>query len=80
MDGVNEPVENGKISNLLDPDAVLAAVQDCWRNPELGLSPYDCHSHTGFLKHLTIRSGRDVETREPQLMVNFVTSSYKPEL
>lgn len=59
---------------------VLAAVQDCWRNPELGLSPYDCHSHAGFLKHLMIRSGRDVETRLPQLMVNFVTSSYKPEL
>ncbi|KAI3802723.1 hypothetical protein L1987_30864 [Smallanthus sonchifolius] len=59
---------------------VLAAVQDCWRNPELGLSPYDCHSHTGFMKHLTIRSGRDAETWDPQLMVNFVTSSYKPEL
>ncbi|XP_076902420.1 uncharacterized protein LOC143557172 [Bidens hawaiensis] len=36
---------------------VLAAVQECWRNQELGLSPYDCNSHTGFLKHLTIRSG-----------------------
>ncbi|KVH97974.1 Nucleic acid-binding, OB-fold [Cynara cardunculus var. scolymus] len=61
-------------------DKVLAAVQDCWRNQELGLSPYDCHSHAGFLKHLMIRSGRDVETRLPQLMINFVTSSYKPEL
>ncbi|PWA50800.1 RNA methyltransferase family protein [Artemisia annua] len=59
---------------------VLAAVQECWRDPELGLSPYDCHSHAGFFKHLMIRIGRDVETRLPQLMVNFVTSSYKPEL
>ncbi|XP_023751723.1 uncharacterized protein LOC111900071 [Lactuca sativa] len=59
---------------------VLAAVQDCWRNHELGLSPYDCHSHDGFMKHLMIRSGRDVDTKLPQLMVNFVTSSYKPEL
>ncbi|KAH9713168.1 TRAM domain-containing protein [Citrus sinensis] len=59
---------------------VLAAVQDYWRDPQLGLSPYDVHSHSGFLKHLMLRTGSDVKTGLPELMVNFVTSSYKPEL
>lgn len=59
---------------------VLAVVQDCWRDPELGLSPYDVHTHGGFLKHLMLRSGRDADTGFAELMVNFVTSSYKPEL
>ncbi|KAH0879978.1 hypothetical protein HID58_067372 [Brassica napus] len=59
---------------------VLAAVQDCWRDPELNLSPYNARSHAGFLKHLMLRTGRNVETGSQELMVNFVTSSYKPEL
>ncbi|XP_010535204.1 PREDICTED: uncharacterized protein LOC104810556 isoform X3 [Tarenaya hassleriana] len=59
---------------------VLAAVQDFWRDPQLGLSPYDVHSHAGFLKHLMLRTGRDVKTGSQELMVNFVTSSYEPEL
>ncbi|KAL8458432.1 hypothetical protein ACS0TY_036084 [Phlomoides rotata] len=59
---------------------VLAAIQDIWRDPKFGLSPYNVHSHHGFLKHLMIRSGRNVETGQPELMVNFVTSSYQPEL
>ncbi|XP_058180864.1 uncharacterized protein LOC131299243 [Rhododendron vialii] len=59
---------------------VLKAIQECWRDPNLGLYPYDVHSHAGFLKHLMLRSGRDVNTGLPELMVNFVTSSYKPEL
>ncbi|KAK1290142.1 hypothetical protein QJS10_CPB18g00863 [Acorus calamus] len=59
---------------------VLAVVQDCWRDPQLGLSPYDVHSHAGFLKHLMLRTGRDIETGLPELMVNFVTSSYEPKL
>ncbi|OVA11727.1 (Uracil-5)-methyltransferase [Macleaya cordata] len=59
---------------------VLAIVQDCWRDIELGLSPYDVHAHVGFLKHLMLRTGRDVKTGLPELMVNFVTSSYEPEL
>ncbi|KAK3220100.1 hypothetical protein Dsin_014070 [Dipteronia sinensis] len=61
-------------------DMVLAAVQDNWRDPQLGLSPYDVHSHVGYLRHLMLRTGRDVKTGLPELMVNFVTSSYKPEL
>lgn len=61
-------------------NTVLAAIQDCWRDPQLGLSAYNVHSHAGFLKHLMLRSGRDVKTGLPELMVNFVTSSYKPEL
>jgi 23S rRNA (uracil-5-)-methyltransferase RumA len=59
---------------------VLAVIQDCWRDPQFGLSPYNCHSHVGFLKHLMLRSGRNAETGLPELMVNFVTSSYKPDL
>ncbi|KAL5822621.1 hypothetical protein ACOSQ3_020533 [Xanthoceras sorbifolium] len=59
---------------------VLAAVQDNWRDPQLGLSPYDVHSHVGFFKHLMLRTGRDVKTGLPEVMVNFVTSSYKPDL
>ncbi|KAJ0075141.1 hypothetical protein Patl1_33367 [Pistacia atlantica] len=77
-------------------NVVLAAVQDCWRDTQLGLSPYDVHSHAGFLKHLMLRSGRyfdycrsyrlqlltfrNVKTGLPELMVNFVTSSYEPDL
>ncbi|CAJ2661150.1 unnamed protein product [Trifolium pratense] len=64
-----------------DPaNKVLAAIQECWRDPQLGFSPYNVHSHIGFLKHLMLRSGRDVTTGLPEVMVNFVTSSYKPEL
>ncbi|XWS12033.1 hypothetical protein CRYUN_Cryun37aG0055700 [Craigia yunnanensis] len=59
---------------------ILATVQDDWKDPELGLSPYNVHSHAGFLKHLVLRTGRDMKTGLPELMVNFVTSSYKPEL
>ncbi|XP_020594082.1 uncharacterized protein LOC110034140 isoform X2 [Phalaenopsis equestris] len=59
---------------------VLAIVQDCWREPSLGLSPYDVHTHCGFLKHLMLRTGRDKKTGFAEVMVNFVTSSYKPEL
>uniref|UniRef100_A0A6N2KRU6 Uncharacterized protein n=1 Tax=Salix viminalis TaxID=40686 RepID=A0A6N2KRU6_SALVM len=59
---------------------VLAAIQDCWRDSQFDLTPYDVHSHTGFLKHLMLRTGRNVETGLLELMVNFVTSSYKPEL
>ncbi|KAK7325141.1 hypothetical protein VNO77_29243 [Canavalia gladiata] len=59
---------------------VLAAIQECWRDPQLDLSPYNVHSHSGFLKHLMLRTGRDVTTGRPELMVNFVTSSYHPEL
>ncbi|KAG6398028.1 hypothetical protein SASPL_139478 [Salvia splendens] len=59
---------------------VLAFIQEIWRNPEFGLSPYDGHSHRGFLKHFMLRTGWNVETCQPELMVNFVTSSYQPEL
>ncbi|XP_008793198.2 uncharacterized RNA methyltransferase BH0687 [Phoenix dactylifera] len=59
---------------------VLAVIQDSWRDPDLGLSPYDVHTHGGFLKHLMLRTGRDVKTGLPELMVNFVTSSYRPKL
>ncbi|XP_051134835.1 uncharacterized protein LOC127254024 [Andrographis paniculata] len=72
------------INNCLlqsDPaNKVLAAIQDFWRDHELGLTPYDVHSHRGFLKHLMLRTGRNIEIGQPELMINFVTSSYKPEL
>ncbi|KAF6164287.1 hypothetical protein GIB67_010257 [Kingdonia uniflora] len=85
--GLHAPGFFDKVLNvdkcLLQSEAankVLAVIQDCWRDPELGLSPYDVHTHVGFLKHLMLRSGRDVKTGVVELMVNFVTSSYKPEL
>ncbi|KAJ4823678.1 hypothetical protein Tsubulata_027679 [Turnera subulata] len=59
---------------------VLALIQTCWRDPQFGLTPHNVRSHTGFLKHLMLRSGRNVKTGTPELMVNFVTSSYKPDL
>ncbi|EEC70100.1 hypothetical protein OsI_00745 [Oryza sativa Indica Group] len=61
-------------------DKVLAIVQETWLDPALGLTPYDVHKHVGFLKHLMIRTGRNITTGAPEVMVNFVTSCYKPEL
>uniref|UniRef100_A0A0E0BYI9 TRAM domain-containing protein n=1 Tax=Oryza meridionalis TaxID=40149 RepID=A0A0E0BYI9_9ORYZ len=61
-------------------DKVLAIVQETWLDPALGLTPYDVHKHVGFLKHLMIRTGRNIDTGAPEVMVNFVTSCYKPEL
>ncbi|KAF2323515.1 hypothetical protein GH714_035867 [Hevea brasiliensis] len=59
---------------------VLATIQDFWRDPQLGLTPYDIKSHVGFLKHLMLRTGRNSKTGLLELMVNFVTSSYNPQL
>ncbi|KAK4395173.1 putative RNA methyltransferase CT0009 [Sesamum angolense] len=85
--GLHAPGLYDKVLNIdkcllqSDPaNKVLAAIQDSWRDPELSLSPYDVHSHRGFLKHLMLRTGRNIETGQPELMVNFVTSSYQPEL
>ncbi|KAG2586409.1 hypothetical protein PVAP13_5NG035400 [Panicum virgatum] len=61
-------------------DKVLAVVQETWMDPALGLTPYDVHKHVGFLKHLMIRTGRNISTGTPEVMVNFVTSGYKPDL
>ncbi|PHU24553.1 hypothetical protein BC332_09660 [Capsicum chinense] len=84
--GLHAPGFFDKVLNvnkcLLQSDSaneVLATVQECWRDPELGLSPWNVHSHSGFLKHLMLRSGRNIETGLPELMVNFVTSSDNPE-
>ncbi|KAL0415149.1 UNVERIFIED_CONTAM: putative RNA methyltransferase BT [Sesamum latifolium] len=85
--GLHAPGFYDKVLNInkcllqSDPaNKVLAAIQDSWRDPELSLSPYNVHSHRGFLKHLMLRTGRNIETGQPELMVNFVTSSYQPEL
>ncbi|XAR49969.1 23S rRNA (uracil(1939)-C(5))-methyltransferase [Bertholletia excelsa] len=59
---------------------VLKVIQDTWRDPRLGLSPYNVRTHAGFLKHLMLRTGRDVNSGRPEIMVNFVTSSYKADL
>ncbi|KAF8663239.1 hypothetical protein HU200_055846 [Digitaria exilis] len=61
-------------------DKVLAVVQETWMDPAPGLTPYDVHKHVGFLKHLMIRTGRNINTGTPEVMVNFVTSCYKPDL
>eukprot|EP00249_Psilotum_nudum_P019887 c27459_g1_i3 orf=270-1751(+) len=56
---------------------VLEEVHEyCSKNSDL--QPYDVVTHEGFLKHLMIRSGRDYNTGSCQLMVNFVTSTFKP--
>ncbi|KAL2332304.1 hypothetical protein Fmac_019885 [Flemingia macrophylla] len=85
--GLHAPGFFDKILNvdkcLLQSDPankVLAAIQECWRDPQLGFSPYNVYSHKGFLKHLMLRTGRDVTTGLSEVMVNFVTSSYQPEL
>ncbi|KAJ4950348.1 hypothetical protein NE237_027180 [Protea cynaroides] len=85
--GLHAPGFFDKVLNvekcLLQSEAanmVLEVIQNCWRDPPLGLSPYDVRAHTGFLKHLMLRTGRDAKTGSQELMVNFVTSSYKPEL
>ncbi|XP_043720149.1 uncharacterized RNA methyltransferase CT0009 [Telopea speciosissima] len=85
--GLHAPGFFDKVLNvekcLLQSEAanvVLAVMQNCWRDPQLGLSPYDVRTHIGFLKHLMLRTGRDAKTGSRELMVNFVTSSYKPEL
>ncbi|XP_027341381.1 uncharacterized protein LOC113854546 [Abrus precatorius] len=85
--GLHAPGFFDKILNvdkcLLQSDPAnkaLGAIQECWRDPQLGFSPYNVHSHLGFLKHLMLRTGRDVTTGLPEIMVNFVTSSYKPDL
>ncbi|XP_078432034.1 RNA methyltransferase family protein [Wolffia australiana] len=59
---------------------VLAVVQNTCTEPAFGLTPYNVHTHVGFLKHLMLRSGRDIASGLPQLMVNFVTSSDNPGL
>ncbi|KAI3897859.1 hypothetical protein MKW92_013234 [Papaver armeniacum] len=89
--GLHAPGFFDKVLNvqkcLLQSEAantVLAIVQDCWRDPELGLSPYCVPKHVRFLKHLTCYyydfCFSDAKTGSPELMVNFVTCSYKPEL
>lgn len=65
---------------LLQEDAankVLEIVQHYCSTHTDELSPYDTYTHTGFLKHLVVRSGREPETCALQLMVNFVTSKYE---
>ncbi|CAK9223046.1 unnamed protein product [Sphagnum troendelagicum] len=59
---------------------VLAMIQEFGEKNVHQLPPYDVRTHEGFLKHLIIRSGRDCNTGELQLMVNFVTKVDKPEL
>jgi tRNA/tmRNA/rRNA uracil-C5-methylase (TrmA/RlmC/RlmD family) len=66
--------------SLLSFLQVLAMIQEFGEKNVHQLPPYDVRTHEGFLKHLTIRSGRDCNTGELQLMVNFVTKDDKPEL
>ncbi|KAL0341943.1 UNVERIFIED_CONTAM: putative RNA methyltransferase CT0009 [Sesamum calycinum] len=79
--GLHAPGFYDKVLNIdncllqSDPaNKVLAAIQDSWRDPELGLSPYDVHSHRGFLKHLMLRTGRNIETGQPELMVSVMNN------
>ncbi|KAG0498150.1 hypothetical protein HPP92_002841 [Vanilla planifolia] len=85
--GLHAPGSFDKIfhidSCLLQSEAankVIAVIQDCWKDPNLGLTPYDVQSHKGFLRHLMLRTGRDKKTGFSEVMVNFITSSYKPKM
>ncbi|XP_002969160.2 uncharacterized protein LOC9658925 [Selaginella moellendorffii] len=44
------------------------------------LSAYDTKTHSGFLRHLTLRSGHDEHTGKLQVMVNIVTSVHHPRV
>ncbi len=50
---------------------------------EHDLEPYDIKAHTGFLRHLVIRTARsgpsDNAADSPEVMVNFVTSREEPQ-
>lgn len=59
---------------------VLKLVQEYGERNVEELPPYNVRTHEGYLKHLTIRSGRDCETGQLQLMVNFVTKGDNKEL
>ncbi|KAG0566309.1 hypothetical protein KC19_7G054100 [Ceratodon purpureus] len=52
---------------------VLKLVQEYGERNVEEMPPYNVRTHEGYLKHLTIRSGRDCETGQLQLMVNIVT-------
>ncbi|GLJ04871.1 hypothetical protein SUGI_0005290 [Cryptomeria japonica] len=73
------PIKNCLLQHKV-ANHVLAIVQECWQDPMSNLSAYDVYKHNGFLKHLTIRTGRDYDTGSLQIMVNLVTSCYKPTL
>lgn len=77
----------GRFDKVLD-------IQECWlQHPEgnrilqlvkdkvkeLGLEPYDIKTHSGFLRHLVIRSAGLV-TGSLEMMVNLVTSREEPHL
>ncbi|BBN09023.1 23S rRNA (uracil1939-C5)-methyltransferase [Marchantia polymorpha subsp. ruderalis] len=51
----------------------------CYANSKK-LPAYDVHTHKGFLRHLMIRTGSDLKTGGPQIMVNLVTSTFQPDL
>ncbi|KAH9327523.1 hypothetical protein KI387_007701, partial [Taxus chinensis] len=73
------PIKNCLLQHKV-ANQVLAIVQEGWLDPMSYLLPYDVHKHTGFLKHLTLRTGRDYGTGLLQVMVNFITSCHKPKL
>jgi len=77
----------GRFDKVLD-------IQECWlqhpegnrilqrvrdKTQELGLEPYDTKTHSGFLRHLVIRS-TGLVTGPQQMMVNLVTSREEPQL
>eukprot|EP00271_Cylindrocystis_brebissonii_P006680 TRINITY_DN19443_c0_g1_i1.p1 TRINITY_DN19443_c0_g1~~TRINITY_DN19443_c0_g1_i1.p1 ORF type:complete len:837 (+),score=124.81 TRINITY_DN19443_c0_g1_i1:182-2512(+) len=59
---------------------VLAVARQHCESRQHEIPPYDPLTHEGFLRHLTIRKGRDAETGAAQLMVNVMTKRDAPEL
>ncbi|KAJ7514561.1 hypothetical protein O6H91_23G050100 [Diphasiastrum complanatum] len=59
---------------------VLVTVHEFCQKHIRDVTAFNARTHCGFLRHLMIRSGRDCQNGELQLMVNVVTSDYEPDL
>ncbi|CAM6084302.1 unnamed protein product [Calypogeia fissa] len=59
---------------------ILDNVQKYCKENALKMTAYDAVAHKGFLRHLMIRTGRDCDTGDLEVMVNLVTSTYQPDL
>ncbi|CAM8994348.1 unnamed protein product [Rhodiola kirilowii] len=68
-EAVEEAVDSQALTEIQIQSRLIERRDNHGTDSSLGLSPYNVHTHAGFLKHLMIRN-----------YGNFVTSSYKPEL
>lgn len=73
------PIETCMLQQT-EADKVLSLVTAHCIKRQNEIPPYDVVTKEGFLRHLTIRTGRDAETGFQQLSVNITTKEDKPEL